>query len=182
MRKKTRTLNTKLHATKCHIIYTPLNRPFSRLDNLNFIFFKSFFKTRQMLRVYNNLVSDRAHSHFTLYSTFFLLSRFLISNSFLQLVKIILLFNLISLPTFYALFHHQQWNYNGITRYTLFWRFFSSLFAIILTNINSVLLLLGEMAFGSIWPTFFHFFWINIFLYFFFFFSTLPKLNYIYKL
>lgn len=62
---------TKLHATKCHIIYTPLNRPFSRLDNLNFIFFKSFFKTRQMLRVYNNLVSDRAHSHFTLCSTFF---------------------------------------------------------------------------------------------------------------
>lgn len=136
-----------------------------------------------MLRVYNNLVSDRAHPHFTLYSTFFLLSRFLISNSFLQLVKIILLFNLISLPTFYALFLPStmklQWN-NKI--HALLEVFFSSLFAIILTNIKSVLLLLGEKAFGSIWPTFFHFFWINIFLYFFFFFFSLLKLNYIYKL
>lgn len=124
MRKKTRTLNTKLHATKCHIIYTPLNRPFSRLDNLNFIFFKSFFKTRQMLRVYNNLVSDRAHSHFTLYSTFFCYLDFWFQTLFYNWLKSFCCLIWFHSLHFMRFFYHQQWNYNGITRYTLFWRFF----------------------------------------------------------
>lgn len=101
-----------------------------------------------MLRVYNNLVSDREHPHqFSI--VFFLAFDFKFA---LQLVEMILLFNVTSLPIFYA-FVFQQWsknnkkknNKNNSNRYFSL-EIFSPFFAIMFTKIKTVLLLFGEKA------------------------------------